>query len=327
MKQNTNIVVMGGGSWGAALAHQLRRNTRLNIQILVRSQPTAEGLARGHIRQLPQITDIPGFQVTTDNSCLKTADFIYLVLPVSAHADSLHKIEVHAPAGVPIILCAKGLLADEIKGGLFLPEYVESHSKDRPVAVLTGPSFADEVLSDLPTALLAASRSTSLSEQIAGHFSASSLRLYQGTDSIGAALGGAVKNVIAIAAGICSGQYLGDNARAGLITRGLAETMRLAAQLGADSRTISGLAGMGDLVLSCSDPHSRNMAFGFALGRGDTVPSSLAEGRFSAAILRARAEHEAIELPICFAVDDIVNRQADIHTRITALLSRQAGQE
>jgi len=327
MRQNTNIVVMGGGSWGAALAHQLRQNKDLKCQILVRSAQTAADLARGHIRQLPAITDLPGFTVTDEAACLGKADVIYLVLPVSAHADSLAQIQAYAGAGTPVVLCAKGLVSDAQKGGLFLPEYAASLLKGRPVAVLTGPSFADEVLSDLPTALLAASRSTDLTAEIAVHFSASSLRLYQGTDIIGAALGGAVKNVIAIAAGICTGQGLGDNARAGLITRGLAETMRLAEHLGADSRTISGLAGMGDLVLSCSGPHSRNMAFGLALGRGEAVPPSLAEGRFSAATLRARAEHESIELPICFAVDDIVNRHADIHARITALLSRQAGQE
>ena len=327
MRQTENIVVIGGGSWGAALAHQLRQNKELNCQILVRSAQTAADLARGHIRQLPAITDLPAFTVTDDAACLGEADFIYLVLPVSAHADSLKQIKAYASAATPVVLCAKGLVSDGEKGGLFLPEFADAQLTGQPVAVLTGPSFADEVLSDLPTALLAASRSAEVSGQIAAHFSASSLRLYQGTDIIGAALGGAVKNVIAIAAGICTGQGLGDNARAGLITRGLAETMRLAEHLGADSRTISGLAGMGDLVLSCSGPHSRNMAFGLALGRGEAVPPSLAEGRFSAATLRARAEYESIELPICFAVDDIVNRQADIHARITALLSRQAGQE
>ena len=327
MRQTANIVVMGGGSWGAALAHQLRRNKELKCQILVRSAQTAAALRQGHIRQLPAITDIPAFAVTDEAACLAEAAFIYLVLPVAAHADSLAQIRAYAPADTPVVLCAKGLVDDEEKGGLFLPEYAQAQLEGRPVAVLTGPSFADEVLSDLPTALLAASRSEDVSAQIAAHFAASSLRLYQGTDSIGAALGGAVKNVIAIAAGICTGQGLGDNARAGLITRGLAETARLADHLGADSRTISGLAGMGDLVLSCSGPHSRNMAFGLALGRGEAVPSSLAEGRFSAAKLRARADYESIELPICFAVDDIVNRQADIRTRITALLSRQAGQE
>lgn len=327
MSTPQTIIVMGGGSWGTALAHQLRRNNQNSCRILVRSAQTADDLARGHIRQLAHVKDIAGFDVCRDERCLSTADFIYLVLPVSAHAESLQQINDHAPPSCPVVLCAKGMIADADKGGVFLPEYVQQYLHNRPVAVLTGPSFADEVLTDLPTALLAASHTPGLSMQIAAHFSASTLRLYHGTDVIGAALGGAVKNVIAIAAGICTGQGLGDNARAGLITRGLAETMRLASHLGADSRTISGLAGMGDLVLSCSGPHSRNMAFGMALGRGEPVPPSLAEGRFSAAKLRARAEHENIELPICFAVDDIVNRQADIHTRISALLSRQAGEE
>jgi glycerol-3-phosphate dehydrogenase (NAD(P)+) len=252
---------------------------------------------------------------------------IYLVLPVSAHEESFKTINAFAPTGIPVVLCAKGLVSDPQKGGLFLPEYARSHLTGHPLAILTGPSFADEVLGDLPTALLAASDTAAVSVQISTQFSASSLRLYKGSDMVGAALGGAVKNVIAIAAGICAGQGLGDNARAGLITRGLSETARLASLLGANSRTITGLAGMGDLVLSCSGLHSRNMAFGFALGSGKPVPQSLAEGRFSAAKLRARARYESIELPICFAVDDIVNGNADIYTRISTLLSRQAGQE
>ena len=327
MTETQKIIIVGGGSWGAALTHQLRKNEALDCQILVRSQQIAANLAAGHIRQLPEIKGLGSFQVTDDESCLETADMIYIALPVSAHEESFKIVSAFAPAGIPVVLCAKGLISDPNKGGLFLPEYARAHLTGRPLAMLTGPSFADEVLGDLPTALLAASGKASVSAQIATQFSASSIRVYQGSDMIGAALGGAVKNVIAIAAGICAGQALGDNARAGLVTRGLAETARLASQLGAESRTISGLAGMGDLVLSCSGPHSRNMAFGFALGNGKPAPSSLAEGRFSAAILRARAKYESIELPICFAVDDIVNGDADIHTRILALLSRQAGQE
>ena len=170
----------------------------------------------------------------------------------------------------------KGWFQTQIRAGFFCLN-IRAHLIGHPLAILTGPSFADEVLRDLPTALLAASDTAGVPAQIAAQFSASSLRLYQGKDMIGAALGGAVKNVIAIAAGICAGQGLGDNARAGLITRGLAETARLASQLGADNRTISGLAGMGDLVLSCSGPHSRNMAFGFALGSGK--PSTPITGR------------------------------------------------
>ena len=327
MTKTQKIIIMGGGSWGAALTHQLRKNVALDCQILVRSQQTAADLATGHIRQLPEVIGLDNFQATDDARCLKTADVVYLVLPVSAHEESFKIINSFAPAGTPVVLCAKGLVSDPHKGGLFLPEYARLHLTGRPLAMLTGPSFADEVLRDLPTALLAASETATLSAQIAAQFSASSLRLYQGSDMIGAALGGAVKNVIAIAAGICVGQGLGDNARASLITRGLAETARLASQLSAESHTISGLAGMGDLVLSCSGPHSRNMAFGFALGSGKPVPTSLAEGRFSASILKARSKYESIEMPICFAVDDIVNGDADIHARISALLSRQAGQE
>jgi glycerol-3-phosphate dehydrogenase (NAD(P)+) len=327
MTNTQKIIIMGGGSWGAALTHQLRKNPALDCHILVRSQQTAADLAAGLIRQLPKLPRLAGFKVTDDQRCLQTANYIYLALPVSAHDESFKIINAFAPAGIPVVLCAKGLVSDPNKGGLFLPEYARAHLTGRPLAVLTGPSFADEVMTNLPTALLATSDTTGVSAQIAAQFAASSLRLYQGSDMIGAAVGGAVKNVVAIAAGICAGQGFGDNARAGLVTRGLAETARLARQLGADKRTISGLAGMGDLVLSCSGPHSRNMAFGFALGSGKTVSASLAEGRFSAEKLRARAFYESIELPICFAVDDIVNSDADIHTSITALLSRQAGIE
>ena len=324
MTETQKIIIIGGGSWGAALTHQLRKNVALDCQILVRSQQTAADLATGFIRQLSEVKGLDSFQVTDDARCLQAADMIYLALPVSAHEDSLKAINAFAPAGIPVVLCAKGLVSDPHKGGLFLPEYAHTHLFGHPLAILTGPSFADEVLKDLPTALLAASDTVGVTAQIAAQFSASSLRLYQGNDMIGAALGGAVKNVIAIAAGICAGQGLGDNARAGLITRGLAETARLASQLGADNRTISGLAGMGDLVLSCSGPHSRNMA---RTGQRQAY-SPVTGGRpFSAAKLRARAKYESIELPICFAVDDIVNGNADINTRISALLSRQVGQE
>ena len=327
MAKTQKIIIIGGGSWGAALAHQLRKNAALDCQILVRSQQTADRLAVGHIHQMPKFTELNGFQVTVDERCIQAAEMIYLALPVSAHEESFKKIKALARADTTVVLCAKGLVSDPHKGGLFLTEYARAQLDGRPLAVLTGPSFADEVLANLPTALLAASERASVSSKIAAHFAPSSLRLYQGRDMIGAALGGAVKNVIAIAAGICLGQGFGDNARASLITRGLAETARLAKQLGADSRTISGLAGMGDLVLSCSGPHSRNMAFGFALGSCKPVAPSLAEGRFSASKLKARAKYESIELPICFAVNDIVNENADIHNRISELLSRQAGRE
>ena len=322
-----NIVVIGGGAWGSAIAHQLRSHPQNSIELLVRAQTTAEDLKQGKVRQCPRLTGLRGFTATTDTACLKQADILYLVVPVAAHREMFEVIKTHTSENCPVILCAKGLLADEDRGGIFLQEYAEKELGNRPVALFTGPSFADEVLLGLPTALLVASSDSTLSARVASHFDNSKLRIYQGQDVMGAALGGAVKNVIAIAAGICTGQKLGDNARAGLITRGLAETMRLAEALGASRTTMSGLAGIGDLVLSCSNDHSRNMAYGLALGSGSKISEKLAEGRHSAAHLCARANYENIEMPVCVAVDKIVNHHADIQATITALLSRRAGLE
>ena len=327
MSTHPSLVMMGGGSWGAALADKLRQTDGQDCIILTRSADTATALRRGHIRQLRDIRLRAPLTATTDISCLTGADFIYLAVPISGHEDALALIDNHAAKNVPVILCAKGLVPDGDGGGLFLPEYMARHYPNRRFAILTGPSFADEVLQDKPTALLAASSDDTLSEQISAHFSTPSLRIYQGHDVVGAALGGAIKNIIAIAAGIAAGQSLGDNARAGLVTRGLAETTRLASEFGAQPATIMGLAGMGDLVLSCSNQHSRNMAYGFALGSGAAIISQLAEGRYSAARLVKRAEQAGITMPICEAVNMIVNHGADIPQTIACLLARQAGTE
>ena len=327
MSTHPSLVMMGGGSWGAALADKLRQTDGQDCIILTRSADTATALRRGHIRQLRDIRLRAPLTATSDISCLTGADFIYLAVPISGHEDALALIDNHAAKNVPVILCAKGLVPDGDGGGLFLPEYMAQHYPNRRFAILTGPSFADEVLQDKPTALLAASADNTLSEQISAHFSTPSLRIYQGHDVVGAALGGAIKNIIAIAAGIAAGQSLGDNARAGLVTRGLAETTRLASQFGAQPATIMGLAGMGDLVLSCSNQHSRNMAYGFALGSGAAIISQLAEGRYSAARLVKRAEQAGITMPICEAVNMIVNHGADIPQTIAGLLARQAGTE
>ncbi|CAI8382606.1 MAG: Glycerol-3-phosphate dehydrogenase [NAD(P)+] [Alphaproteobacteria bacterium UBA4588] len=327
MSTHPSLVMMGGGSWGAALADKLRQTDGQDCIILTRSADTATALRRGHIRQLRDIRLRAPLTATSDISCLTGADFIYLAVPISGHEDALALIDNHAAKNVPVILCAKGLVPDGDGGGLFLPEYMAQHYPNRRFAILTGPSFADEVLQDKPTALLAASADNTLSEQISTHFSTPSLRIYQGHDVVGAALGGAIKNIIAIAAGIAAGQSLGDNARAGLVTRGLAETTRLASQFGAQPATIMGLAGMGDLVLSCSNQHSRNMAYGFALGSGAAIISQLAEGRYSAARLVKRAEQAGITMPICEAVNMIVNHGADIPQTIACLLARQAGTE
>ena len=327
MSSIPSLVMMGGGSWGAALANKLHQTPNQECHVLTRTPETAAALQNGHIRQLNQLQLPSPLLATSDPACLSEADIIYLALPISAHEDALTLISQKTDLSVPIVLCAKGLIPDCDGGGSFLPEYMHQNYPARPFAILTGPSFADEVILNKPTALLAASATDSLSRQVAAQFSASSLRVYQGSDVIGAALGGAIKNIIAIAAGIAAGQSLGDNARAALVTRGLAETARFGAHLGAEPSTIMGLAGIGDLILSCSNQHSRNMAYGFALGSGAAIPQQLAEGRHSAARLVKRAKDGDIAMPICEAVHAIVNMGANIHETIAGLLAREAGIE
>ena len=325
-RQQDRLVIMGGGSWGGALADQLARAAQ-PVTVLVRSSETAAALRAG---RLPRLGDAPlsaGLDASTDPACLAGASAIFLVLPVSAHEEALGLIKSHARHNPPLILTAKGLVEDAKRGGLFLPEWVAGKAADLSLAMLTGPSFADEVVAGKPAALVLAAAETALAARLAGLFEGSNLRLYHSDDLVGAALGGAVKNVMAIAAGITVGLGFGDNARAGLMTRALAETARLAAALGADRQTIYGLSGLGDLILSSAGPHSRNMAYGLALGRGETVPAALAEGRYAAARLARRAAFEGVEMPIAEMVDRLVNQQAGLMDCVAELLARQTGAE
>ena len=321
-----NHIVIGGGSWGAAIADQLRRADQ-SVTLLVRSTQTAENLARGYIQQLPDISPISPLDATTDLTILSQADLIHIVVPIFAHSEVISHIKQYARKGTPISLASKGLLPDTQKGALFLPEWLDEVASDFPFTMLSGPSFADEVISGKPAALVAASLDKNLTQAVATSFQGSNLRVYSSTDPLGVALGGALKNVIAIAAGIATGLKLGDNARAALITRGLAEMQRLADAVGADTRTLSGLSGMGDLMLSCAGPHSRNMAYGLALGSGQTPNNKLSEGRYAAALVAARAKSEGVDMPLCQSIDHILNHGQDLQNTLTTLLSRQAGAE
>ena len=319
------VRVIGGGSWGSALAAALH-DAGNDVAVLVRDEATVRLLAEGRCRQLADIPPVEPIAASTDPAILDEADLVLLVVPVGATAATIETAHRRTRTEAPLVLCAKGM-AMTADGARLMPELADAMAPGRPSVLLSGPSFADEVMRGLPAAVVAAGTDSAAVEMVQQSFRASQLRVYASDDPLGVAIGGTMKNVIAIAAGCAIGLGLGDNARAAIITRGLAEMARLAAAEGAEAETIYGLSGAGDLALSCAGPHSRNMAFGFALGSGKPVPTSLAEGRFSASILKARSKYESIELPICFAVDDIVNGDVDIHTRISALLSRQAGQE
>ena len=317
--------VIGGGSWGSALAHALRCGSATPT-LLVRDQATADMLASGRCRQLANLPPLDGFDATTDPAMLADADMILVVVPVVATRASLQLIAAHAAPSIPVVLCAKGLVMDG-DTPLLMPELARQMLPDSPHVILSGPTFADEVMLGLPAAITAASADKQAIAAIQQAFAGSHLRVYANHDPVGVAIGGAMKNVIAIAAGCAAGLGLGDNARAALIPRGLAEMARFAAAAGAQPDTIYGLSGAGDLALSCAGPHSRNMAYGLALGRGETPPDGLAEGRHSVAVLAARGAALGVELPITSGVDSVVNHGADLRQVVASLLARRAGVE
>ena len=295
--------------------------------MLTRSQTTADALRQARLLALPQLKLKQPISSTIKPECLSSAELILIAVPVSATAEAIQLVRSHASKKAVILFTGKGLLPHPKKGGIFLPEWVNGLGEFNPYGLLSGPSFADEVISDKPAAVMIASNSLTLSRIIANYFSLSCMRCYVGDDIMGVAIGGAVKNIIAIAAGIASGLELGDNARAALVTRGLAEISRLTIKIGGKGKTVNGLAGMGDLMLSCSGPHSRNMAYGMALARKQYPGKKLAEGSKAATLLNARAEYEHVELPIAQSVHRILQHPENIENEIEMLLSRTANIE
>jgi len=322
----TNPVIIGGGGWGCAIASALMRADH-NAHILVRRQATVDALAAGRCLQLPDAPLMPPISASLAPACLQTASMIFIVVPVAANPAAFDIIAAHAVAGTPVILCAKGISNHDGDKARLLTHAAQQALPDHPVAVFSGPSFADEVLAGLPAALVAASTSPAVLDMIQKAFHDSNIRVYTNNDPDGLALAGAMKNVIAIAAGCAVGLGLGDNAKAAIITRGLAEIARLNHAIGGDAETIFGLGGVGDLALSCAGPHSRNMAFGLALGAGNTVPDRLAEGSHTVAALARLGRDHKVDLPITNAIDMVLNHGQNLHDAVKALLARRPGTE
>ncbi len=318
-------VIIGGGSWGSAIATALQAGGQDPV-VLVRDDETARWLAEGRCRQLPEMAPVAPIRATTDASILAEAGLVFLVVPVAATAAALTQVIRQAPSANAIVLCAKGMAMTDA-GALLMPELASSLAPRLPAVVLSGPSFADEVMRGLPAAVTAAGPDSAAVAAVQESFAGSHLRVYAGTDALGVAIGGTMKNVIAIAAGCAIGLGLGDNARAAIVTRGLAEMARFAAAAGAEADTIYGLSGAGDLALSCAGPHSRNMAYGLALGRGETPDKRLAEGRHTVAALAARGRSVGVDLPITDGVDAVVNGGEDLRMVVSRLLARPARQE
>jgi glycerol-3-phosphate dehydrogenase (NAD(P)+) len=320
------IGVIGAGAWGTALAQAIRGAGR-EVVIQCHEPEVAEAINTQHENTpfLPNLVLDQGIVATTDLAEATNADAALLVCPAQHLRAVCQAAAPNWKKGVPAVICSKGI---ENETCLLMSEVVREVLPDVPVSVLSGPSFAKEVAAGLPTAVTLAADSWELSAQLAEALATQTFRIYRSDDVIGAEIGGAVKNVLAIACGIAQGRKLGDNARATLITRGLAEMARLGAAKGAHQETLMGLSGIGDLTLTCSAMQSRNFSLGFALGEGRTLQdilderNAVTEGVFSASSVTDLARRLDVDMPICTAVDGILNHFADIDGTIKNLLSR-----
>jgi glycerol-3-phosphate dehydrogenase (NAD(P)+) len=321
------IGIIGGGAWGTALAGVARRNLH-DVTLWVREAEAVEAINHRHENPLflPGVTLDPAITATaTLADAVAGAEAVLLATPAQHTREIAAEVAPHLPADAPLVICAKGI---ELRTGALMSEAVWQAAPGRPIAVLSGPTFAAEVARGLPTAVTLAAHDQRLGERLMAAIGSRTFRPYWTDDVIGAQIGGAVKNVLAIACGIVEGRKLGDNARAALITRGLAEMMPLGVAKGARTETLFGLSGLGDLTLTCNGRQSRNMSLGIALGRGETLADvlgarrSVAEGVSTAAAVTALAARLEVEMPICAAVDAILHHDANIDAVIEELLAR-----
>ncbi|MEO3474696.1 NAD(P)H-dependent glycerol-3-phosphate dehydrogenase [Roseomonas sp. CAU 1739] len=318
------IAVFGAGAWGTALAIQAARAGQ-SVMLWARDPAVAAALAatRENTRYLPGVALPDAVTITAGGAtALEGAALALLVVPAQALGTVLLGLPRRA---VPLLACCKGVEA----GSLRLPlEILAALRPGVPAGVLSGPNFAHEVARGLPAAAVVAAADPALRDAGLALLSSAAFRLYGGEDPIGAEVGGAAKNVIAIAAGAVIGAGLGENARAALVTRGLAELSRLAVALGGRAETAAGLTGLGDLMLTCAGTGSRNMSLGLALGRGESLATVLAgragvtEGVATAPAIVARAAMVGVELPICEAVADLVAQRITLPEAMARLLAR-----
>ncbi len=331
-ESNRRIVVLGAGAWGTALANlAARAGGDVEVTLWARDPAhVAEIAATGvNARHLPGVPLLSNVHPTADLARAAEADAILAVVPAQALRQTLEAAAPHLAPGAPIVVCAKGI---EHATGLFLSEVVAELLPNNPPAVLSGPSFAQDVAQGLPTAVTLAARDGDLAADLVSQLTAPWFRLYSSTDLRGVEIGGAAKNVLAIANGIAAGRGLGASAGAALIARGFAELSRFGQAFGAEPGTLMGLAGLGDLVLTCSSPMSRNYSLGVALGRGLGVAEAaqrggLTEGAYTCGVLVDLARAKDVDMPIAAAVEAVLAERISIDEAIAALLARPSKSE
>ncbi|MDE8348521.1 MAG: NAD(P)-dependent glycerol-3-phosphate dehydrogenase [Acidocella sp.] len=313
------VGVLGAGAWGTALA-VLAARQGAPVALCARDAQRAAMIETTRENpRLPGVVLPPSLRVS---SAYPQVDILLLCVPMQHLRASLVNLP---PQRGALVLCCKGL---ELASGRLPPEVLQSVLPGQKMAVLTGPNFAHEVAAGLPAASVLAATDTNLRAALMNALRRDSLRLYGSADVMGAALGGAAKNVIAIASGVVMGAGFGENARAALITRGIAEIARLAVALGGKAETISGLSGLGDLLLTCTGMSSRNYSLGLALGKGDTLAAvlqsrtSVTEGVATAPALLARAQQADVEMPITAAVTALLAGESGVRETMRTLMGR-----
>ena len=328
-----DVALFGAGAWGTALAVHLAPRMRVALWARDPAHATLLASARANARYLPGIVLPPALTVTSDLAAASDAATLIVATPVSSLIDVADRLGA-AGARAPLAWLSKGFVdAPALPAGVGLAHQVLAARWPGPVGVVSGPSFAEEVACGLPTALVVAATDVAFARELAGRLRGATLRAYDSADLAGVEAGGAIKNVLAIAAGACDGLSFGGNARAALITRGLAEAMRLAAAMGGDPRTLMGLAGLGDLVLTCTGDLSRNRRVGLALALGEPLPAILAslghvaEGVYAARSARALALFHGVEMPIVDAVYRVLYEELPPRRAVEALLAREPKSE
>lgn len=322
MSNPVQIGVIGGGAWGTALAANEARAGH-KVTLWARDQQLVSAINEQHEnpRYLPGVTLPAAMRATTilAEAC-ETTDILLLSVPAQTLASMVTRCDVHAPAHTTFVSCAKGI---DRASGRTMTQAIANLTPNRSIAVLSGPSFAADVARFLPTAVIIAAHDKTAALQLCQTLSNDTLRCYASDDVLGAELGGALKNVLAIAVGIARGKGLGASAEASIIARGFAELTRVGTAMGARAETLAGLSGMGDLVLTCSSEKSRNFAYGIAIGRGDSPDDlKLAEGALTASVAAHLARSKNIAAPLIEAVDGILEKRASVDETIAALLSR-----
>ncbi len=325
------IGIIGAGAWGTALAQNMA-NAGRDVILWAREPEVVQSVNSSHENELflKGVKLHPAIKATESVSQAADSDVIMLVTPAQHVRASLGSLKGHLADGRPVIICAKGI---ELDTGLLMSQVATDVVPNAVVAIMTGPTFASEIARGLPCAVTLAIQDKDVAQELADTIGNKALRPYISDDLLGTQIGGAVKNVIAIACGVIAGRKMGESARAALVTRGLAEMARLASAMGANKQTLTGMCGIGDLMLTCASMQSRNYSLGMALGEGKSLQdilssrNSVTEGVHTAKALMVMAKKHAVEMPISEAVHKCLNEGVAIDDVIEDILGRPIKKE